>query len=84
MKHLLTTLLIGLLLMSTAQAQRPGAGQHNGLDRAVRQVEKRTGGQVLSAERRRIDGRIKYRIKVLTPRGRVRIIYRNANAPAAD
>ena len=73
---LLLTTLVLLSLSGTSLAQRASNG--NGLDQAVRSVEKRTGGQVLSAERRRIDGKPKYRIKVLSPSGRVRIIYVDA------
>jgi len=69
-------LIVTLALLSASGvslAQR--APDKNGLDQAVRSVEKRTGGQVLSAEKRRVDGQQKYRIKVLSPTGRVRIIY---------
>ena len=75
--HLLLLLAIMVLpFASTALAQR--APHDNGLSQAVKSVEDRTGGQVLSAEKRRIDGELKYRIKVLTPSGRVRIIYIDA------
>ena len=47
---------------------------NSGLDQAIRSAEQRTGGQVLSAEKRRINGQLKYRIKILTPSGHVRII----------
>ena len=73
---LLFTTLTLLSLSGTSLAQRASSG--NGLDQAVRSVEQRTGGQVLSAERRRVDGKPKYRIKVLSPSGRVRIIYVDA------
>lgn len=79
MKHLLINLLTltlcGIPLISIAQTRHPGMDPQDGLDRAVRQVEERTGGQVLAAEQRRIDDAEKYRIKVLTPQGRVRVIY---------
>ena len=45
------------------------------LEQAATIVKKRTGGEVLSAERRRVDGRLVYRIKILTPKGRVRSVY---------
>ncbi|WP_246072116.1 PepSY domain-containing protein, partial [Marilutibacter aestuarii] len=43
------------------------------LSEAVRRVERRTGGQVLSAERVPFDGRNVNRIKVVDSRGRVRV-----------
>jgi uncharacterized membrane protein YkoI len=68
-------LLSSMMYTISAYAQRPANG---GLDQAVRNVEQRTGGQVLAAEKRRVDGQHKYRIKVLTPDGRVRIIHVDA------
>lgn len=49
-----------------------------GLSDAVREAERRTGGQVLSAEPRDEGGRPVYRVKVLTPDGRVRVLYLDA------
>ena len=51
----------------------------NGINQAIRSVEKQTGGRVLSAEKRRIDGQASYRLKVLTPSGHVRIIHIDAD-----
>lgn len=48
------------------------------LSDAVREAERRTGGQVLSAEPRDEGGRPVYRVKVLTPDGRVRVLYLDA------
>lgn len=48
------------------------------LSDAVRQAERRTGGQVLSAEPRDDGGRSVYRVKVLTPNGRVQVLYFDA------
>lgn len=45
------------------------------LDQAASIAKSRTGGRVLSAEQREVDGRLMYRIKILTPKGRVRNIY---------
>ncbi len=45
------------------------------LDQAASIAKSRTGGRVLSAEKREVDGRLLYRIKILTPKGRVRSIY---------
>lgn len=44
-----------------------------GLSDSVRRVERRTGGQVLSAERVPYDGRDVNRVKVVDSSGRVRI-----------
>lgn len=46
---------------------------HTALSAAVRRVERRTGGQVLSAERVPYDGRDINRIKVVDANGRVRV-----------
>lgn len=54
---------------------RPAA---DGLGRAVADIEQRTGGRVLSAERAERDGRPMYRIKLLTPDGHVKVIWRDA------
>ncbi|HEU0306330.1 MAG TPA: hypothetical protein VFR30_05115 [Lysobacter sp.] len=43
------------------------------LSDAVRRVERRTGGQVLSAERVPFDGRNVNRVKVVDSSGRVRV-----------
>lgn len=44
------------------------------LDEAVRRVQRQTGGRILSAESLPGAGGISYRIKVLLPSGRVRVI----------
>lgn len=59
-----------------AEAQRPhrgSASQRNALSDAVRRVERRTGGQVLSAEVVPYDGRDISRVKVVDSSGRVRV-----------
>lgn len=58
--------------------QGRGRGHDRGNDRqglsdSVRRVERRTGGQVLSAERVPYDGRDVNRVKVVDSSGRVRI-----------
>lgn len=59
------------------QGQRPqqarGQQQANPLSDSVRRIERRTGGQVLSAEQVQFDGRDVSRIKVMDDRGRVRV-----------
>lgn len=49
------------------------ADDRQGLSDSVRRVERRTGGQVLSAERVPYDGRDVNRVKVVDSSGRVRI-----------
>ena len=44
------------------------------LDQAVEQVQKQTGGTVLSAEPRHFGRRMEYRIKVLSPDGHVQVV----------
>lgn len=53
-----------------ARQQQPQTGD---LSDSVRRIERRTGGQVLSAERVPYDGRNISRIKVMDDRGRVRV-----------
>ena len=45
-----------------------------GLAAAAAEARRRTGGRVLSAEPYQSNGETRYRIKVLTPDGRVRIL----------
>lgn len=44
------------------------------MDQAVAKVRQRIKGQVLSAEGQVIDGRLAYRIKILTSRGQVKVV----------
>ncbi len=48
------------------------------LDEAVRQVKRRTGGRILTAETVVRNGRRVHRIKVLMPNGHVKIKYIDA------
>lgn len=56
---------------------------HRELSDAVRRVERRTGGQVLSAERVPFDGRNVNRVKVVDSSGRVRV-YMDDPQPQRD
>lgn len=49
------------------------------LSDAVAAAERRTGGRALSAEPYHDNGRPGYRVKVLTPNGRVQILYFSAH-----
>ena len=53
-------------------AQR--SGQAVSLNEAVQQVQRETGGRVLSADTINQDGRMVHRIKLLTPAGQVRVV----------
>ncbi len=46
----------------------------NTLPASVRRIERETGGQVLRAQPIQRDGREIYRVKVVTPQGRVRVV----------
>ena len=46
----------------------------SGLPASVRRVQRETGGQVLRAQPFERDGREVYRVKVLTPQGRIRVV----------
>ncbi len=47
-------------------------------EQAAATVQARTGGRILAVKRKCSDGRVVYRIKVLTPKGEVRIFYVDA------
>lgn len=75
----LTLMVTALFLLMQSQAgiaQNQKGGKD--LGQAVRSVEQQTGGQVLSAEKRVVDGQERYRIKVLSPDGRIKIIHVDA------
>ena len=59
----------------------------NDLPASVRRIQRETGGEVLKAQPIQRDGREVYRVKVLTPQGRIRIVEDDAtqagNAPPA-
>ena len=87
---LLAILLIGLIpnpaeAGSVAPLHLARRGSDNGgisLNEAVRQVQRETGGRVLSADTLRQGGRTVHRIKVLTPSGHVRVYNINAQSEA--
>jgi uncharacterized membrane protein YkoI len=96
---LVLMLLASLLLAMPANAAKPGsAGKGRPVaenaadaqpasiskDEAVAMVRARTGGKVLRAERGSEKGRAAYRIRVLTPDGRVREYRVDAMTGAMD
>jgi hypothetical protein len=65
---------------STEQTQNFGRQPRDGsLSDAVRQVERDTRGEVLSAERVQYDGRDMHRVKVVDDQGRVRVFMQDPN-----
>lgn len=69
-------MLLALVAMAPVQAQQeppPAPTQRDDAGARVRQVE-RDGGRVLQAEPMQRGGRQVYRLKVLTPEGRVRVL----------
>lgn len=55
----------------------------NTLPASVRRIERETGGHVLKAQPIQRDGREVYRVKVVTPQGRVRVVEDDAGPPPA-
>lgn len=68
---LLVALLIALATAGAGPALAQGA---DSLQDAVERVQRETSGKILSAETVRIGRQKMYRIKVLTPDGRVRVV----------
>lgn len=63
-----------LFIMALSAAVAPVQAQSVSLDQAVLNVQRDTGGKVLSAESRKVGHRQEYRIKVLTPDGHVKVM----------
>jgi len=77
MKPLLHMLLLASVLAVTAPAARAN-DRVGSLQEAVEEVQRETGGRVLSADTVRAGPRELYRIKVLTPDGRVRVVTKSS------
>jgi uncharacterized membrane protein YkoI len=72
MRNAFTKTFVAILLgLSLSLAAGPAAALS--LQEAVAQVERETGGKILSAETIRVGSGVVYRIKVLTPDGRIRV-----------
>lgn len=75
--HCLLFVVIALGAMAGEEAwaqQRFGHDPHDrGLPASVRRIQHETGGEVLKAQPFERDGREVYRVKVLTPQGRIRV-----------
>jgi uncharacterized membrane protein YkoI len=70
-------LLLASLLAATTLAVQAD-DRVGSLQEAVEQVQRETGGRVLSADTVRAGPRELYRIKVLTPDGRVRVVTKSS------
>ncbi len=55
-----------------------------GLPASVRRIQRENGGQVLKAQPIQRDGREGYRVKVLTPQGRIRVVEEMPPPPRDD
>lgn len=87
-----TSLLVAALAAGPATAAAPPdpapgaryelAAAGISLQQAVRKVRRATGGRVLSAGPAEVDGRPAYRVKVLMPGGRVRVVLVDARSGA--
>jgi hypothetical protein len=71
---LLAVIVLGTAASGSAWAQRYSSDPRDmGLPASVRRIQHETGGQVLKAQPFERDGREVYRVKVLTPQGRIRV-----------
>ncbi len=61
------------LFMACSVVTVSAEAQTRTLQQAVAEVESQTGGKILSAETIRVGKQVIYRIKVLTPEGRIQI-----------
>ena len=60
---------------------RDSGDNDNTLPASVRRIERETGGKVLKAQPIQRDGREIYRVKIVTPQGRVRVVEDDAGPP---
>lgn len=67
-------ILFALMLFLSVGLAAPTAEAAMSRDQAVRMVQQQTDGRILSVDTVRRGNRVIYRIKVLTPEGRVRVI----------
>ena len=72
-RYVVTVLLLGLLPGMPAAQTRIERG-YQSLDSTVSRLRERTGGRVLSAETRDMDGRPTHFVRILTPDGKVQRI----------
>lgn len=70
------------LVIALLVAALPASGRErmSSLQEAIEEVQRETGGRVLAADTVRAGPRELYRIKVLTPDGRVRVITKSSRS----
>jgi hypothetical protein len=87
MNPLPRTLLIAVAVAAPAWSAPQDNEQYSRLPESVLRVERETGGKVLQVMPIQRGDREVYRMKVLTPEGRVRVVHddpRHPREPAAD
>lgn len=83
-------MLVCALGAGAAQARDRDAGPQEprprpGMGESLRRIERESGGTVLSAQPQQRDGREVYRVKLITPQGRVRVLHEDpARVPRAE
>lgn len=77
MTNRLRSLVCCLMLVMAAGPSALWAGQNDSLslEQAVAMVRRQTGGTILTAETRSVNGKLMYRIKVLTKQRHVRNVW---------
>lgn len=77
MTNRLRSLVCCLMLVMAVGPPALWAGQNDGLslEQAVAMVRRQTGGTILAAEPRNVNGKLMYRIKVLTKQQHVRNVW---------
>ena len=63
---------------------RDSGDNDNTLPASVRRIERETGGKVLKAQPIQRDGREIYRVKIVTPQGRVRVVEDDVGPPPPE
>lgn len=78
----MTVLLRTLLIAASLLVAVPAVGRDSvsSLQEAIAEVQRETGGKVLAADSVSAGNRELYRIKVLTPDGRVRVVTKASRA----
>jgi len=75
MTPLIRTSLLALLVSLPAWAAPRDEGQYGRLPDSVRRIEQETGGKVLQVKSIQRGDREIYRMKVLTPEGRIKVVH---------
>jgi hypothetical protein len=79
---LCATFAFGRPLPGSAQSSAPTTTQPRSLNQAVKQVRRKTHGRILAAGAVARGQNTVYRIKVLTPKGRVKVMQLHSSAPS--